>query len=435
MEKKTCDCVVIGSGIGGMCAAAKLAYSGYKTIVIEKLPILGGRYTQIEYKGYQIPTAAWMILYGKNDPVYLTLNEVQAPEIETVSTGSIPQIYRLGGKDYKMEGKGALRDMISWASRDKEEEEKVMTALKRAILWYEPPDTLTFYDWLLQFTDNKTVVDLFQCLVAAWAGANSWEVTAGQWFRVLKGMTVGGNPFILKNGVKDVTDALEKVIKDNKGEIFTKTRAKKILVEDGFATGVAADREGEGLEIEAKIVISNAGPKRTIDLGGEENFDRAYLKEVVEKVRPAQGIDYMLTSDKPLLDAPTVLFTADTQRLECFVGDCTPDGKFIVRTASVPESAIQYSPKKEYEIFLQDLKETFPDFEKCGGKILIARNFCGDWPFYGTWPGDCLTQKTPIENLYNVGDAVIPGGWVGGSGAAASAGVVVDDIKARVKPA
>ncbi|UCG83504.1 MAG: NAD(P)/FAD-dependent oxidoreductase [Dehalococcoidia bacterium] len=434
MERKTCDSVVIGSGIGGMCAAAKLAYSGYKTIVIEKLPMLGGRFTQIEYKGYQIPTAAWMILYGKNDPVYLTLNEVQAPEIETVSTGAIPQIYRLGGKDHKMEGKGALRDMISWASRDKEEEEKVMTALKRAILWYEPPDTITFHDWLLQYTESKTVRDLFQCLVAAWAGANSWEVTAGQWFRVLKGMTVGGNPFILKNGVKDVTDALEKVIKDNGSEIFTKTRAKKILIEEGFAKGIAADVKGEAMEIEAKIVISNAGPKRTIDLGGQENFDRAYLKEVEKKVRPAQGVDYMITSNEPLMGAPTVLFTADTRRLECFVGDCTPDGKYIVRTASVPESAMQYSPKEEYEVFLQDLKETFPDFDKCGGKILVARNFCGDWPFYGTWPGDCLTQKTPIENLYNVGDAVIPGGWVGGSGAAASAAVVVDDIKARVKP-
>ena len=45
MERKTYDCLVIGSGIGGMCAAARLACSGYKTIVIEKLPMLGGRYT------------------------------------------------------------------------------------------------------------------------------------------------------------------------------------------------------------------------------------------------------------------------------------------------------------------------------------------------------------------------------------------------------
>lgn len=434
MEKKACDCVVIGSGIGGMCAAAKLACSGYKTIVIEKLPIIGGRYTQIEYKGYRMPTAAWMIIYGANDPVYRTLEEVKAPEIEVVHAGPIPQIYRMAGKDYEMKGKGALREMISWASKDKHEEERVMTALKRAILWYEPPDTITFHDWLLQYTDSKTVRDLFQSLIAAWCGANSWEITAGQWFRVLKGMTLGGNPFILKNGVKDVIDALEKVVKDNRGEIFTRTRARRIIVEDGVASGVAAEREGEGLEIEAKIVISNVGPKRTIELGGEDNFDLGYLKEVRERVRPAAGIDYMIISDQPLLDPPTVLFTADTQRLECFVGERTPEGKYVVRTASVPESTILYSPTKEFDIFLRDLNETFPNLEKCGGEMLIARNFYGEWPFYRTWPGDCIGQKTPIENLYNVGDAVIPGGWVGGSGAAESARVVVEDIKTRAKP-
>jgi phytoene dehydrogenase-like protein len=309
-----------------------------------------------------------------------------------------------------------------------------MTALKRAMLWYEPPDTITFDDWMLQYADSRTIRNLFQSLVAAWAGANSWEITAGQWFRILKGMTVGGNPIILKNGVKDVIDALEKVITDNHGEILTRTRARRIIVEDGVARGVAAERGGEELQIEAKTVISNAGPKKTIKLGGDHNFDRAYLKEVAERVKPAAGLEFTITSDEPLLDAPSVLFTADTQRLECFVGDCTPDGKHLLRTASVPESTVLYSPMKEYDIFLRDLKETFPDFEKRGGRILLARNFCGDWPFYGTWPGDCLGQKTPVEDLYNVGDAVIPGGWVGGSGAAESAKVVVENIKTRVKP-
>jgi len=104
-----------------------------------------------------------------------------------------------------------------------------------------------------------------------------------------------------------------------------------------------------------------------------------------------------------------------------------------LRTASVPESTILYSPKKEYEIFLQDLKETFPDFERYGGRILISRNFYGDWPFYRTWPGDCIGTKTSVENLYNVGDGVIPEGWVGGSGAAESARVVVEDVQARAK--
>ena len=45
MEKKTCDVVVIGAGIGGLCVAARLSHAGYKTIVLERMPILGGRYT------------------------------------------------------------------------------------------------------------------------------------------------------------------------------------------------------------------------------------------------------------------------------------------------------------------------------------------------------------------------------------------------------
>ena len=433
MERKTCECVVIGSGIGGMCTAARLAHSGYKTIVIEKLPILGGRYTQIDYKGYKVPTGAWIITYGKNDPVYQTLTEVKAPDIEMISRGPMPQIYRMGGKDHHIKGRGALREMISWASKDKDEAEEIMSILKRAILWYEPSDTISLQDWLFQYTDSKTVHDLFQCLVAAWCAANSWEITAGQWFRVLKGMTLGGSPFIPKNGLKDVINALEKVIKDNKGEIFTKTAAKRIIVEDGEARGVVAEREGVGLEIEAKVVISNVGPRMTIKLGGEDNFDRGYLKEARERIRPSQAMDYLIVSDRPLLEPHTVLFTTDTQRLECFVGDLTPEGKYLVRTTSTPESTILYSPKKEFEIFLQDMRETFPDFERCGGTILVARNFYGEWPFCRTWPGDCMSQKTSIENLYNVGDAVIPGGYVGGSGAAESARVVVEDVQARLK--
>ncbi|GAI07224.1 unnamed protein product [marine sediment metagenome] len=37
MQQQKYDVVVIGSGIGGLCAAALLSYRGYKTLVVEKL--------------------------------------------------------------------------------------------------------------------------------------------------------------------------------------------------------------------------------------------------------------------------------------------------------------------------------------------------------------------------------------------------------------
>ena len=43
MTRETCDVLIIGSGIGGLSAAALLVAAGYKPIVIEKSPRIGGR--------------------------------------------------------------------------------------------------------------------------------------------------------------------------------------------------------------------------------------------------------------------------------------------------------------------------------------------------------------------------------------------------------
>jgi phytoene desaturase len=128
----------------------------------------------------------------------------------------------------------------------------------------------------------------------------------------------------------------------------------------------------------------------------------------------------------------------DTRRPWCFGGNLwsehAPKGKNIVRVVIFPESTTNWNPKREHEIFIQDLKEQFPKFEEYGGEILLARKWSGVWPYTRAWIGHCVSQKTPIENLYNVGDGACPPGWTCGPGAAQSARLVVDDIKARIGP-
>ena len=43
MDKRSVDCVVIGTGMGGATMAALLAHYGYKVLVLEKLDRVGGR--------------------------------------------------------------------------------------------------------------------------------------------------------------------------------------------------------------------------------------------------------------------------------------------------------------------------------------------------------------------------------------------------------
>jgi phytoene dehydrogenase-like protein len=43
MNSRQVDVLVIGSGIGGMCAAAYLSHKGYQILVTEALPRIGGQ--------------------------------------------------------------------------------------------------------------------------------------------------------------------------------------------------------------------------------------------------------------------------------------------------------------------------------------------------------------------------------------------------------
>jgi phytoene dehydrogenase-like protein len=71
--------LVIGAGLGGLLSAAKLATSGYEVEVFERLPMIGGRFTNIEYKGFALSTGALhMIPHGPAGPLAQMLESVGA---------------------------------------------------------------------------------------------------------------------------------------------------------------------------------------------------------------------------------------------------------------------------------------------------------------------------------------------------------------------
>lgn len=429
MKRMEVDIAVIGSGVGGMCSAALLAHAGYRTAVLENLAFLGGRFTCIESHGMKIATGGHMVNHGKDDPIYRTLVETGAPDVE-FRDFNVPVRYRIAGQDYDLEGKGGLRRIVSATARDEAEADRIMAGIYSAMRKEEPRPGLSLRDWLLKYTDNEGIHGIFQCQASAFTGVNASSFPAREFIRFLRTYASLRGTLVPKNTGRSVIHALKKVIEERKGHVLPSTRVTKILVERGVVKGVVA--EGQGLQVDAKVVISNIGPKKTIELAGAECFGEAYLKTIADNVRPSVAMDYIIVSDRPLLDS--LLFTPEAQRTEAwsptslFWPEEAPDGKHAMEGYAVPLSLEDYDPNKEYEVFLQDLKETFPMFEDHGGRILLARRFCGDWPVNRCFQGFDPPQETPISSLYNVGDGVKPSGWVGASGAALSGRMVAQRV-------
>lgn len=64
-------------------------------------------------------------------------------------------------------------------------------------------------------------------------------------------------------------------------------------------------------------------------------------------------------------------------------------------------------------------------------EILLTGTIHGQWPAMHAWPGDDMPPKTPIVNLYNVGDGIKTPGMIALPAVAETAQRVVEDIKKR----
>jgi phytoene desaturase len=434
MVKRDYDILVIGSGMGGMSSAALLSHAGYRTLVVEKLPRIGGRCSTIEYKGAKCTTG---VIGPEMGGVLEKLFQDVGAAFDVRPVG--PPHYLIKGKNLKLPSKGGLKTLLASATDDPSEVERVMEALSRGLRWSEPSKAISLKDWLLQYTQNEAILGIFQTMVSAAMLVNIDELPAQEYFLFIKKLGGYREFGYCPKGSISLPEALLKVIQERGGELWTHSPAKRILTENGIVCGAIVEKDGKEVEVRASVVVSNTGPKKTVELVGKKNVDKGYLKELEETVRPAMVICIQWMADEPVLEG-NYLLVVGARRVNAIFQptmicpEIAPPGKHFLLAGAAPVSSLPpLHAEKEIELCMEDLRELFPGFDQ-HSEILLVSTFHGDWPGFHSWPGYGMSHKTPIVNLYNVGDGVSPSGTVALPSTVLSARLVVEDIKNRIQP-
>jgi phytoene dehydrogenase-like protein len=414
------DALVIGAGAGGLSASARLAHHGYRTLVVESRDRVGGRASSVQEEGFTINTGAIAIEYG--GLLEETFRTVGAPfEIRVPSPATL---FRLKGKDVEISkgplGKvvnGALKQGAGLLTGSGDDERRSVKA------------------WLNGYTRNKSVHAIFRNLCAAIFAVNSDEMPVRAFMTYFLNKGAFRNFGFSPTGTLGLMQGLADVVTGNGGEVWLNSVVTELHVGDGRVTGATIARDdGTKAEVEAEVVVSNAGPAATVAIIGREHFDAAYLERMDRDLKSTANIVLNIASREPLLHAPGIVTFGITRRL-CNMANLTatcpelaPEGWNLSVAYGVPIPAVgDFDEHAEIEATLQDLRDQFDDFDQ-RARILSIRVMRGEWPAQRSVAGLDLPRDTALENLWNVGDGVREYANGGIQACAESGKLVVDRV-------
>lgn len=427
MSENVWDALVVGAGVGGLCAAARLSHHGYRTLVVERLDKVGGRASTEELDGFTINTGAVVVEIG--GVTEQTFEEVGA-KFE-VRPADPPMLYRINGRDVDINA-GGWGLLISQLTR------RGARTLAGGAAAHEddPPDREpSTAEWVRRYTKNDAVQGIFRNMCGSIFAVGSEELPARVFLTYFTRKAAFKKFGFCPEGTIGLWRALADVVERNGGQVWLNSEVRRLHIEHDRVTGASIRREGETVDVTCAFAVSDIGPSATLDLVGPEHFPSDYVGNVLQRDLPCAMISVNFASREPLLEAPGLLSFARTRRL-CYVANFTatcpemaPEGWHLYVGAGVPKPSVgDFDAEAETALVLQDLREEIPGFEQA--RILSIAVTRDEWPPQRAVAGYDLPHDTPIANLWNVGDAVKEYANGGITACVETAKIVVDEIVA-----
>ncbi|ASI99225.1 phytoene desaturase family protein [Thermococcus celer] len=391
--------VVIGSGIGGLLTSAFLARSGYEVTVLEKAPYIGGRFTNLDYKGFGLSTGAFhMLPHGEDGPLAYLLRLLNA-NVRIVNSNPKGMILYEGKTFHYRDGWRYL------SLKEKAKALKLLADVKRNRLPAGEEAEMSGREWIRERIGDNEFVDLFIESFLGWADS-VLDVPAGELAREIKAALRWGGPGLIKGGCRAITGELARITEVHGGEILTGKRAVEVDVESKKVV------TSDGDEFPYDVLVSNVGIRETVGLIGRDNFERAYLKHV-DSLRPSEGIKYNVALKGEKRIGNTVVFTLDTERVNGYnepsslSPELAKEGYTLIMLHHALRSGNVGAERRKG---IEDIHRIFPNLDG-EGEILLVQTYLDGNPVNRVASGQ-VVEDFPIEDVYIVGDAYKPPGGI-----------------------